>query len=454
MSSTDIFLIDVDKTLLKIDFEQNTFDWLSKSTCQERLDRVPDNIFRDALLLTGTQFLPPFPPVEKVTHGQKGASIRDALNMLNNSGRSVTSLCNQYRDDQDVQSLEYADRYKKALMTIKHHVVMESDGKVLPTDIEHAPGDVHEFIGARIPEELYFYVSKGLLSPDVPNWITSGTVDVTLPPGTADSEAYRRLMREQLLPVWTESLSLLSTSLHRYYQTRSVKVKAYYGTANEPQINLRDVPSVRDQLGLWKVHSMRKSIKDLQSNKVTISAALRSLKDASFLSETLNKPTSNPLSTRSEITSNTLWRFLQLRKYISPTTHELTAWGNALYAALAQLDSADKLEESVFLSMEMVRLGLVNGDDILANVSGGPARGTPEQKRYANLISRVACFGRLKHKPLGYSGPLSRQMLTYSSLINAVRGGLRNLLEVVMTGMFLGADVERERDDWQEIGVW
>lgn len=69
------------------------------------------------------------------------------------------------------------------------------------------------------------------------------------------------------------------------------------------------------------------------------------------------------------------------------------------------------------------------------------------------LISRVACIGKLQHKSIGYSGPLSRQMLCYRSLISEVRSTLRNLIEVVLAGMLLNGDVERERKDWTEMSI-
>ena len=66
-----------------------------------------------------------------------------------------------------------------------------------------------------------------------------------------------------------------------------------------------------------------------------------------------------------------------------------------------------------------------------------------EDKSFNLLISRVACIGKLKHKPIGYSGPLSRQLLSFRSLISAVRRTLRELVEVVLTSMLLGGEVDR-----------
>ena len=67
------------------------------------------------------------------------------------------------------------------------------------------------------------------------------------------------------------------------------------------------------------------------------------------------------------------------------------------------------------------------------------------------LVSRVACIGKLQHKNIGYSGPLSREMLCYQSLISEVRTTLRNLIEVVLAGLFLNGDADRDRKDWTEM---
>ena len=76
-----------------------------------------------------------------------------------------------------------------------------------------------------------------------------------------------------------------------------------------------------------------------------------------------------------------------------------------------------------------------------------------EDKSFNMLISRVACIGKLRHKNIGYSGPLSRQLLSYRSLINEVRATLRNLIEITLASLFLSGDANRDRDDWTELGV-
>jgi hypothetical protein len=68
-----------------------------------------------------------------------------------------------------------------------------------------------------------------------------------------------------------------------------------------------------------------------------------------------------------------------------------------------------------------------------------------------NLVSRIACFGRLKHRAVGYSGPLDRQLLSYSYMIRAVRSSLRDLIETILVSMFLSYDAERDREQYSDL---
>lgn len=48
---------------------------------------------------------------------------------------------------------------------------MTDEGEVKPLNIEHAPNDIHEFIGYRLPDELYYYLMNGLIGPQVYTYI-------------------------------------------------------------------------------------------------------------------------------------------------------------------------------------------------------------------------------------------------------------------------------------------
>lgn len=69
------------------------------------------------------------------------------------------------------------------------------------------------------------------------------------------------------------------------------------------------------------------------------------------------------------------------------------------------------------------------------------------------LISRTACLGKLRHQARGYSGPLSRHLLSYHSIISSLHATLRDLMEMSLATMFLEGHVDRERSDWMDLSL-
>jgi Temperature dependent protein affecting M2 dsRNA replication len=173
--------------------------------------------------------------------------------MLNGAGRSVIQLCNQWREDPLVQSLDYEDKYKRALLSLKHHVVLDKEGKAILMGSEYDAGDAHEFIGLRLPEELYFYISRAMLGPRVPNWLASGEIDLTLPVGCEDTEACRRLLGDQLTSLQTQTICLLSNCMNRFYQSRSIKIKTWFPLEIPKTINVKEEPPVKEKIAGWRV---------------------------------------------------------------------------------------------------------------------------------------------------------------------------------------------------------
>ncbi|KAJ5315431.1 hypothetical protein N7476_005738 [Penicillium atrosanguineum] len=451
---SETLMFDIDKLVTKIETEPAQFFWINKQTCQEELGRLSNDQFLDFCLLLGSPFLRPCPLFENPGFPGKLPAIRDALPMFNAAGRNALTLCAQFEDDRRMQEFQYTDRYKRAWMVVKHHVYMDIDGRVNPMHPETSSSDLHELIGQRLPEELYFYLSKGILGPDVPNILTSGEVRVALPLGTEDTEVYRQLVGDTLNPIRTQSICLLANCLHRFYQTKVIKIQPWFDDNAERSINLKNLPSVKDTISSWKVSSEQfpENVKSLDASRGSIKFAIQSLNNSDFVSKTFATKETPILSAQEDILSNVLWRFLQLRGYVDDK-HTLTAWGKCLESALSAVDPADNLEEAIFIAVEMLRMDLLNTKHWFSHVSGGPMRGSEEDKTFNMLVSRVACVAKLQHKAIGYSGPLSRQLLCYRSLVSEVRSALRNLVEVVLASMLLSGEADRDRKDWPELGI-
>lgn len=261
-----MLLFDIDKLITRVEIDPAQFVWLSKQTCLDDLGRMNTEQFFDFSLLLGSSFLPTCPLFENSAFPGKGVAFRDALQLFNTTGRNALALCAQYEEDRRIQETRYMERYKRAYMTVKHHVIMDEEGRVGPMDAERAPSDVHELISLRLPEELYFYLSRGLLSADVPNYLTSGEVLVSQPLGVEDTEIYRQVASSTLTPIRTQSIGLLSNSLHRFYQTKIINVRPWYGDKSDITINLKSLPSVKDSIQSWKVRTdqLPEGIKKLQ----------------------------------------------------------------------------------------------------------------------------------------------------------------------------------------------
>ncbi|KAI9678574.1 MAG: hypothetical protein M1817_005631 [Caeruleum heppii] len=451
MGSSELLLFDIDKVITSIEPQHAHFNWISKQSCQDDLGKISGDMFTDAALLCGTSFLPTFPLLQR-----KPFIIRDTVSMMLAVGPSATSVCTHYQDDPQVQQVNYLDKYWRAKMAIKHHVVLAENGRVEPLDAQQAPSDVHEFIGQRLPEELYFYLSKGLVAPRVLDWLVTGELYESPPLDNGESDEYHRLVRDQLGPIRTQALALLSQPMSRFYHRKDVVARFWFDSGTEKILSHKElVPSPRDLTSGWNVKE--KTSETLQgvrkASRGSLAFAVGSLADKTFVRETMvPKDASSPLVAKNDILSNTLWRFLQLRGY-ADEKHTPTAWGKALLAAMTGLDPADQLEEPTFLAMELLRLGLLNANDVFGNYIGAPQQGTDSDKSNCLLISRVACLGKLRHKPIGFTGPLSRNLLAYHSFISAVRGSLRDLVEMVMINLLLNGDADRERNDWVDLGL-
>lgn len=232
--------------------ELSKFQWIDRRDCLAALGNIPVNIFIDSLMLAGSDLLPGFPPLENETVYRKPFTIRNVVDMIISCGGSVARLCAQYSTDPAVKGV-YLDQYKRALTRIRHHVIMTSEGDVEILDKDHAPDDVHECIGLRLPEELYMYLFRGMLRPRVLNWLTSGKISITQPLAGGDGRPFQTLVKVQLDPLRRQALSLLTEPIHRYYHSRDITTNLWFDPIYEGKFNMRDVSSPRDLLSKWNV---------------------------------------------------------------------------------------------------------------------------------------------------------------------------------------------------------
>ena len=216
------------------------------------LGNITSHMFVEALMISGSHLLSPFPPLLDLTLYRKGFNFRNVIDLILPTGGSVAKLCTQYPTMPLVRET-YLEEYKRAITRVKHHVIMTADGDVEVLDKEHAPDDTHDCIGLRLPEELYMYLSRGMLKPRVLNWLTSGIVNPMKPLAGGDSALYQELVKNQLDPLRRQALKLLTEPIHRYYQSREITTKLWFDNDYEAKFDMKEVPSNRERLSKWNV---------------------------------------------------------------------------------------------------------------------------------------------------------------------------------------------------------
>lgn len=239
--SPELFLFDVDKIILNINLVAGQFTFVSKARLRADVTLTNDQ-FADAVLLSGCAFLRTFPPLES-----SSSHFMEAVAQIKRN-RSVGAAISIHPDQ-----TAYLEKFKKARAAVKHHVILSQDGKVEQMSPNDSPEDVHEFIGQRLPEELYFYLSRGAIGSQVLDMITTEQHIQLAPLDCNESEEYKRFLKA-LNDLQTQSLALLAKNLHRYWLTREVKIYSWFDPTHPKALVPKDIqPPPSEAVQKWNV---------------------------------------------------------------------------------------------------------------------------------------------------------------------------------------------------------
>ncbi|KAF4626125.1 hypothetical protein G7Y89_g12037 [Cudoniella acicularis] len=465
MGSQELLLYDIDDNVilppLSTDWESKKFSGISKSSIIKRLNVTPE-MLSDALLMVGTSFLPSFPPLsDRGLITSQPFNVKDAANLLRTSEKSVTTTCAAFSDILQVQDPTWLDKFRKAKMGVKHCGTVQENGVVHIKDFEHLTSDNVEYLGLQLPAELYHYLSKALIGPRLMNSFLS--LEALLLP-TLDgvvSDEYRRLVTRTLVPLKETAAALIVSRIHRVFQFKEITLKFWFDDSLKETLIPRNMqPAANQQADTWGVKDPDLKTQETATGATPgkLSFAVLSLQQKDFSSKTISKEKVTDLKSKPEVLSNILWRLLHLRGYINDK-HELTSWGRALATTLKsvapvvkQYKDVHHVEEAAFLAFELLRFDNLNSRNRHPELIGGPLRGTDEDRENCMLIGRTACLLKVRHDNVGYTGPLSKNLLAFHSIIKAVRETDRDLVEAVAASMFLNSQAVRARDDYGELG--
>lgn len=443
--SASCMLFGADRVILNIDWAKDSVIWLLESKCLSKLEFSRDQ-FVIACLIAGYGILPTLSELESENSKFRMVAARNLLRGVN------------FDIDGFLRAKEerYHNLFHLARFALKFAPTLKESGEVEFPNLQECPGDAHLWIGQRLPDELYFYLSCGIIGPRILNWRTRGEIMETPPLDGGHAQVYRDLVRQKLKPLRAQAVALMTQSLHRYYQKKEVQLWCWWHEVEGEPLGTADISDSSKGADKWLVQgSSLSQIRDSSSQGGLLAAALDMLADTNKAKSTVStqSPGTAQIHEVEEIRANIVWRFLQARGYLN-SDHTLSAWGKALRVAInhgleeqksTSPSQATELEETVFMAFELIRLEMLNKQIMFhaPQYSGGATRGLDTDKANVSLISRVACLGYLRHGSIGYHGPLSRNLLAYQQCIAAVRGALRDLLEMHACHMLLSGAVDR-----------
>ncbi|KAL0943782.1 uncharacterized protein CTRU02_201669 [Colletotrichum truncatum] len=465
MGSQELLLYPIKDTLIRtIDWEAKSVTSLSKKNLLRSLN-ISESMLNDALLMTGTSFLSPFPPLQDVSlNPRQPFTINDAVNLLRASEKSVQSACSSYGDILKSKDPNWLDKYRQARMAINHFIYISEEGEVKVNDYEHITSDNHEYLGLQLPGELFHYLNTGLIGARVLDYITHSRIVVTPTLDGVASEQYKKLITNQLVPLKEQSIALLIPRLHRGLQHNPIFVKVWFDDSFSYKINKSLQPSPSQRAATWDVkESSFKTVDNIDDPPGSIAFEFSALLFPDFVKATFpkDKKRINGIDSVQNIAAVSIWRFLHLRGYVDDS-HTLTNWGNAVASAIwamkdflkdTQLPEGLNIFEAILTAFELIRFDVLNSRHRHEELNGAPIAGSDDDKASIILISRCASLLKLRHESNGYTGPLNKNLLLFRSLSTAVREADRDLIEAIVASMFLYAQSKRDRDDYLEINT-
>ncbi|KAH0582480.1 hypothetical protein H2248_010424 [Termitomyces sp. 'cryptogamus'] len=466
----------VDKLIISLDLLSPTpiFTFTSKRSFLQELG-VNEDQFLDIGILVGFDHSLPFPPT---VHEQALKATVDIVRYYK-SGHAAVSI---FADHPAVKAIQYADHYARTRSMIKYSLILSSEGMVQPLPLALAgpahghpnhhlhptaadvPQDLHEIFTNRLPDEIYFYLSRGLLSPQALVWLTTGQIVENPPLDNGETTEYKRFIKEVITDGQTgpraTALALISSISHSFWANRKVQGHFWFEQPHPQkaiQHNSSQTAQLAERVSGWNVpyQIVEEELRRQNSSTIDFALCLGATASERYAARTKNKitPASVPLEKKDEVVANVIWRFLELRGFLL-NTHTHSSLARAMYVAIKQARVNDKFQDPLYLFLELVRAGVMHGHLWSGRAfSGGPSFGTDDEKSCMLLVMRVLSIVPLNFKPQEWSAPLSRELLVFNSFVRSLTRALRTLLEVTSLNMLLRADARRARDDYLDIAL-
>ncbi|WFD33416.1 hypothetical protein MCUN1_000229 [Malassezia cuniculi] len=492
----------VDRVILNIDFSAGTFQYTSKLAILREL-QCTENEFLDIALLAGMEYCPTFPLLHDESAGMPplvhGAPNLRALIGLVKQHRSGFVLASQFAEHPAVSKSAYIEQYCHARTMLKFSLVLSAEsGLVVPLPVAvpdnyerllsgnsaaaamvtavhpgmppvpfapqptlaDVPSDLHEVFLYRLPDEVLLYISRGLVGTGVLGSLLSGLIVDPAPLEGAESSEYRKFIYETLTTNPQSprcvAIALACAALHPFWKSHKVQAVLWYQPGADCPVP-HDSQATLDlvgRMGRWMVpaKAVEEQLRRQHTSMIDLSLCIGATAKAEDAQQTLVARAGARLDKKDEIVANTLWRFLELRDFVG-NEHTHTAYGRAFHTALQAVRVTDRVQEPLFVALELVRAGVLHPRLYGQLYTGGATFDHGEEAENMLLVIRVFSLLGMSYRTKAWDAPLSRELLVFNAFTRALTRSLRSLIEMVTLNMFLAGDARTVRDDYLDINL-
>ncbi|KAJ2580904.1 hypothetical protein GGH95_002343, partial [Coemansia sp. RSA 1836] len=229
-ASLEMLMFDVDRVVTSVSSASATFAWVQREHLVSKCGVGSEQV-ADMCMLAGFDWCPTLPALV----GEGGFSFRfavDAVRQFRSGFAAIQALGDAGgAGGAGAGAPSYSDSFLRAQCIVRYHIVLRSDGSVGPLNSEHAPNDLHDVIGYRVPLAAYRLLAQGVVQPAAVQMMAGGAWVEPPPPDNGDAHEYRRLVREWQRGVQRSQCARLARSMGPFFAQRRVVQHAWF----EPQ---------------------------------------------------------------------------------------------------------------------------------------------------------------------------------------------------------------------------
>ena len=216
-----MFLYDILRVILNIDFIAGTFTWLYKDEIRDHKppgfnEATFEETFMDACILAGGVYDFPVLPSLAGSLASLGPvfTFERAIDLLRTYGNGITVIRELSTDNP-----EYMERFARSKGILTYMPVIKDGGYVETLSKKTVPNNIATLITPRLANEVYFYLSRRLVGTELYDLLISDHLKIHAPLDGGESQEYRDLLNG-LIPLRTTCLSLLAGHSNRFFNSK------------------------------------------------------------------------------------------------------------------------------------------------------------------------------------------------------------------------------------------